>query len=81
LHGLAAGVSGLEEWSVSDGEAKALAGAVGAVAETYDVSFDPQTAAWINLGVVAAGVYGPRLMLTAMKLSRGRSQPPAKVAA
>jgi len=50
------------ELVLAPAEAKALADATAAVAAHYDALIDPKTAAWLNLVLVAGGIYGTRAM-------------------
>ncbi len=50
------------ELVLAPAEARALSDATAAVAAHYDAILDPKTAAWLNLAMVAGGIYGTRAM-------------------
>lgn len=61
------------ELALDEAEAKSLADAIRGVSEHYDLVVDPKTAAWGNLGLAVAAVYGPRLF--AMAATRRAAKP------
>jgi hypothetical protein len=73
------GLSGLTkhpEFALSPEEAKALAEAGARVARHYDFVQTQKAMDWAALGMVAASLYGPRLMTVAIQ-PRAPSRPPA----
>lgn len=64
LHMMGASFLGVPELIISDDESKMLATAINRVSELYDVSIIPEkTMAFINLGIAACTVYGPRVIV------------------
>lgn len=62
-----ASVTGQPAFALEQSEARKLAEAGVEVAKHYDIAvLSPRTMAWINFGLIAAGIYGPRVM--AMRL-------------
>jgi hypothetical protein len=56
------------ELALDESEARQLAEAAAEVQSHYEASFiDPKTMAWIQLGMVAASVYGPRAVVVMMR--------------
>jgi hypothetical protein len=49
------------ELVLDESEAKALADASAKVAAHYNHTIDPRTMAWVNLAMVAGGIYGTRI--------------------
>lgn len=77
LHSMAAAFLKVEELQITEEESKQLGEAITRVTELYEIPMlDEKTAAWLNLGMVAVGVYGTRA--TAMMFSQKKKQP-AKV--
>jgi hypothetical protein len=58
------------ELALDDGESKALADAAQKVAAHYDHSMDPKTLAWVNLAMVAGGIYGTRIFAIRARLKK-----------
>jgi hypothetical protein len=48
--------------ALDESEARELAKAAAEVQKHYDSVIDPKTLAWVQLGMVAASVYGPRVI-------------------
>lgn len=74
------GLSGLTkhpEFALQPEEAKALAEAGARVARHYDFVQTQKAMDWAALGMVAASLYGPRLMAVAMQPRTPRRPPPA----
>ena len=60
-HMMLAAFMHVEELELDESEAKRLGDAVNKVQALYDMPIiDPKVMAWINLGLVGCGVYGPR---------------------
>jgi hypothetical protein len=66
LHAMAAAKIA-PELQLSESEAAAMAAAIGAVAEHYDLTIDPKTQAWVQLGFIVFAVYGPRAVAIAQR--------------
>jgi hypothetical protein len=62
MHVMAAAFFQAPELVLAPAEARALSDATAAVAAHYDAMIDPRTAAWLNLAMVAGGIYGTRAM-------------------
>jgi len=59
------------ELALSEDESKALGEAVVKVTELYDVPMmDEKTLAWVNLAMVASGIYGPRIVAAKINHSK-----------
>jgi hypothetical protein len=67
---------GIEELLLTGEESKQLAEAVNRVTELYDIPLmDDKTYAWLQLGMVASTIYGPRIAVVVMKTpKKGKSQ-------
>lgn len=50
----------IPEIAIDETEARALADATAEVAKHYDFLPDPKTQAWLNLAIIAGGIYGMR---------------------
>jgi hypothetical protein len=61
LHMMGAAILDTPELVLDEGEAKALADAAAKVAGHYNHTIDPRTVAWVNLAMVAGGIYGTRV--------------------
>jgi hypothetical protein len=65
----------MPEMAINEDESKALSDAVTRVTELYDIPLmDEKTMAWVNLAIVASGVYAPRFV--AVKVNRSKSKQP-----
>jgi hypothetical protein len=63
LHTMASSFLKIPELEITSDEAERLGSAAARVADLYDVSvLSETTVAWINLAMVAGGIYGPRFM-------------------
>ncbi len=60
IHGFLAGMTGVEQLEISKDEGAKQGEALQTLAKEYGHQVNPKVAAWINLGVVCAGIYGPR---------------------
>lgn len=61
------------EFGITETECAALAGALQRVQEQYEVSILPEKAmVWVQLGFVAAGIYGPRIAIATMRQKKER---------
>lgn len=68
------------ELSLDLPEAKALAEAGANLASFYPINVDPKAWAWVQLGVCAAGIYGPKAYAMARrKADEARAAKPAPV--
>ncbi len=68
LHAMAASFTSIPELMLTQDEAKLLADATKRVSDLYEISVIPEKAmAWINLCIVAGGIYGPRYMVAMHK--------------
>lgn len=67
VHTMMAAAMKAPEMALDPKEAEALASAISTVQEHYPVSWAPKTMAWLNLGMVAGGIYGPRIFVLAAK--------------
>ncbi len=70
LHVFAAAALKEPALALTKDEAKSLSDAVGKVAEHYPVTIDPKTMAWVNLAMVAGGIYGTRVVGMVAKRKR-----------
>lgn len=81
MHVMGAAFFQTPELVLAPAEAKALADATAAVAAHYDALIDPKTAAWLNLALVAGGIYGTRAMAVwSKKKTEAARRGPAPVA-
>lgn len=55
-------------------EARQLAEATAEVAKHYPTTIDPKVMAWVNFGMVAGMVYGPRIYAIRARTKAGRKQ-------
>jgi hypothetical protein len=62
------------ELALDPDEAKELAKAAAEVQKHYDTVIDPKTLAWVQLGMVAASVYGPRMIAVNIRLKNEKAQ-------
>lgn len=62
LHFMGAAICECPELQLEDKEAKALADAVVKVSAHYDHRISPKTVAWVNLAMIAGGIYGGRAL-------------------
>lgn len=72
FHTLLAAVTRAEELAIDEEEAAALAKASANVARHYNVEVAAKTTDWINLAIVAGGVYAPRVMAIRMRMGSER---------
>lgn len=82
-HNMLAGMTKIPELAMDKGESDALAKGIANVAKHYDVvAMSEKTAAWVNLGQIAAMVYGPRFYtaFSRRKENRPKRQTPAQPA-
>lgn len=77
FHVLLAAVTRAEELLMDKEEADKLADATAKVARHYNVEIAAKTTDWINLAIVAGGVYVPRVAAIRMRVAsdRGRNRP------
>ena len=71
-HSIIAALARCPELELEESEAKKLADKSTAVLKYYQVSLDPKKLAWLQLGMCAVEVYGPRALI----IYRGREQKP-----
>lgn len=71
-----AGAFRAPELAIGQTEGVALAQAIAEVQAHYGDALDPKTQAWVNFGIVAASVYGPRVwvMRERMRAERDASR-------
>ena len=62
VHGALAAMTGVKELALEEAEARKLSEATKEVIKHYPIGVSDKQLAWINLGVVAFGVYGTRVM-------------------
>lgn len=66
------------ELELTEDEARKLAQATQRVSDLYEVSVIPEkTMAWIQLSIIAAGIYGPRYMMIQSRKKETRKGPRA----
>ena len=72
IHSMLASFLKAPELKISDDESELLATAVTRVTDYYDVGVMPeQYMIWMNLGMVAASIYGPRIVAVGNNRKRG----------
>lgn len=77
-HNMLAGLTKIPELQMDKAESDMLAKGIAGVAEHYEtVAMSPKTAAWVNLGQIAAMVYGPRIFAG---MARKRASKPQRAA-
>lgn len=69
-----AGVTKTAELALSEAEANSLALALSTVNSFYNVAVAEKTLAWINLAMVAGGVYGSRIVAIRMNRTARRAR-------
>lgn len=80
LHTMCSAFLKVEELELDQDEAKALSDAVNKVQAEYKMPIlDPKTLAWINLGMVAGGVYGPRVAAYSLRKKKERKGKPTTI--
>lgn len=62
VHFMGATILGTPELALDPEESKKLSNAIQNVAQYYPVGLSPKMMAWINLGMVAGGIYGTRMV-------------------
>lgn len=68
VHMMGSLLLGIPEILLTQDEAKQLAEAVNRVTELYDIPLmDEKTYAWVQLGMVASTIYGPRIATVVLK--------------
>lgn len=60
LHMMGAAMTGIPELALTEKESSQLSDAIARVASYYDLAASEKTLAWINLAVIAGGIYGTR---------------------
>ena len=69
----------IPELMISESESEALAKSVARVAEFYDFAIlSDEAMAWVNLAMVAGGIYGPRFVAATLRPSEEK-KPAANV--
>lgn len=63
MHMMLASAVKAPELAISTEEAKMLSTAVGEVSKHYNFGIDEKTQAWVNLVMVAGGIYVPRIIM------------------
>lgn len=58
-----AGATRNPELAIDQADAAKLAEATARVADQYNMTLDPKTAAWISLTTVSFGIFAPRIMV------------------
>lgn len=74
FHQIAALATGIQELVIGEEEAKNLSDAIKAVSAQYDVLISGKSAAWMNLALIAAMVYVPRLMVGTMRIRQEKEE-------
>ncbi len=74
---MAAGLK-MPELAIGMPEAQRLAKASIEVAKNYNVMLSAKTVAWIQLGIVATGIYVPRAFALGGRLKHAQHTPPTK---
>jgi hypothetical protein len=78
VHMMGASFLKIPELMLEETEAKQLSDAVSRVSELYEIPLmDERTMAWVNLAIVAGGIYGPRVV--AAKMNRKKHKGPTIV--
>ena len=81
VHAMGAAILKVPELTIDPKEAHVLAEAASNVMQFYPYALDEKTTAWVNLGMVAAGVYGTRALAFHNRMRQERipkiSPPPA----
>lgn len=76
IHGMLAASLSLPDLAISEAEANNLAKAVVEVQRHYPNSvFSPKVAAWLNLGMIAGAMYGPRVYNIRATLRQRNARP------
>lgn len=76
FHMLISGITRAEELLLEKEEADKLAEAMGKVARHYNVEVAAKTTDWINLGIVAGGVYVPRFLAIRIRTAANKASNP-----
>lgn len=75
LHMMGAAFLKVPELELDQKEAERLSDAVNRVQAEYNIPIlDPKTMAWINLAMVAGGVYGPRIVAHSLRTKREKRE-------
>lgn len=75
MHLMGAAFLKTPQLALDETEAKNLGDAVSRVTELYDIPLmDEKSRAWLNLGMVAAGVYGPRIASVAIDRKKAKGK-------
>jgi hypothetical protein len=61
VHVMLAEMTKVREFEVDKDECEKLAEAIAGVSKYYVTAFDPKRVAWLNLAVIAGGIYGTRI--------------------
>ena len=62
--------------ALTEEEAQNLGGAITRVTDLYDIRILPEKyMAWVNLGIVGSGIYGPRLYVLSQQKKRAHQKP------
>lgn len=64
-----AGATKVEEFKISEDEAKKLSTAINNVNSFYDIGLDPKIMAWVGLVTTCVAIYAPRVALYKMRTS------------
>jgi hypothetical protein len=72
IHMIGAGLFSTPELVLTPDETEAYAAAVADVASYYNAAIDPRTLAWVNLVMVAGGLYGSRMVAIHHRLKSER---------
>lgn len=75
IHAMLAGMTKVEELQIDATEGKKLGDAVNTVLQQYNHVINPKMAAWVNLGMVSAAVYGPRYMAVKLRHETEKQKP------
>jgi len=80
IHAMAAIALEAKEFAISEDESKQIAKALVNVQQHYEMTISPETMAWINLGMVAASIYGPRTYIVINRKRKEKAEAKRKAA-